>query len=142
LHLRAAESATDRGGTPGKSSPDQNGRCGLGIKLAAGAEPQLQFVFSGGPAERAGLAAGDVLVAVDGLRATAEGLARLLEQRRAGESVQIHAFRRDELFATTATLAAAPQDTCWLTLDPEPAPSTRARRDGWLGQADTADATG
>jgi predicted metalloprotease with PDZ domain len=140
-HLRAAESATDRGGTPGKAAPDPSERSGLGIKLAAGADPKLQFVFSGGPAERAGLAAGDVLVAVDGLRATAEGLARLQEQRRAGEMVEIHAFRRDELFVTTATLAAAPQDTCWLTLDPEAPPAACAWRNAWLGPLAPAGAT-
>ena len=45
-------------------------------------EPRLKHVFNGGPAERAGLAAGDVIVAVDGLRATASLLERLADEPR------------------------------------------------------------
>jgi predicted metalloprotease with PDZ domain len=50
---------------------------------------------------------------------------KLLRRRRPGESVAVHAFRRDELITTELTLAPAPDDTCWLTLD---AKSTRRRR--------------
>jgi predicted metalloprotease with PDZ domain len=140
-HLRAAEGGADRGGTPGKSSADHRPRCWLGVKLAAGPDAKLQFVYAGGPAERAGLAAGDVLVAADGLRASAEALERRQAQGQAGDAVEIHAFRRDELFVTTATLAEAPLDTCWLTLDPEAPPAARARRDAWLGPVAMPDAT-
>lgn len=103
---------------------------GLGVKTAAdGNELRLAHVFTGGAAHRAGLSAGDVLVALDGLRVTPASLDRLLERRRPGETVTVSAFRRDELIA------------CPLVLDPPPADqitlrATRGRhpaRDAWLG---------
>ena len=57
----------------------------------------------------------------------------MLEPRRAGETLQVHAFRRDELLATALTLDAAPLDTCWLTLDAAATGATQARRTGWVG---------
>ncbi len=135
LNLRPARSDDDRGGKPGKdrSAPDAPSVCWLGAKLAAGAEAKLQQVYTGGPAEHAGLAGGDIVVALDGLRATSEAIRRLLRRRQAGESLTVHAFRRDELFTTALTLAEAPRDTCWLTLTATIADDVRARRDAWLG---------
>ena len=138
LKLRAARNARDRGGDAGGPAAGSDAsaaaaRTTFGFELAAGGEARLQHVFSGGPAERAGLAAGDVLVAIDGLRATATAVDALREQRRAGDVLAIHAFRRDELFTTALTLADAPLDTCWLELDESASAETRARRDAWLG---------
>ena len=138
LNLRATENASDRGGRAGKAGPtgSANGdvpACTLGAEVAAGAEAKLQHVRTGGPAERAGLAAGDTLVAIDGLRASAETIAKMLRRRRAGATLAVHAFRRDELFTATVTLDGAPPDTCWLTLDVKPKPDARARREAWLG---------
>ena len=122
---------TDRGGKPAKDVQ----RCWLGLKLASGAEARVQHVLSGSPAERAGLAAGDTLVALDGLRATPDSLDRLLRQRQPGDALTLHAFRRDELLTLRCTLAAAPQDTYWLTLAPDADEEARARRAAWLGAA-------
>ena len=66
----------------------------------------------------------DVLVAIGGLKATPERIACDCSTRYApGETVEVHAFRRDELMAFRVTLDAAPADTCYLTLD-----SARRRR--------------
>ncbi len=139
LNLRPSQGGDDRGGKPGKDriAPDAPSACWLGVKLAAGNEAKLQHVYSGGPAERAGLAGGDMIVAVDGLRASPESIRRLLQRRLAGETLAVHAFRRDELFTTTLTLAEAPRDTCWLTLTASIDADMRARRDAWLGIATT-----
>ena len=54
-----------------------------------------------------GLSAGDVLVAIDGLRVDAPaGLELLLAQYRPGDRVTIHVFRRDELRAFRVRLGA------------------------------------
>jgi predicted metalloprotease with PDZ domain len=53
----------------------------LGASLAGGAEPVLQHVYNGGPAEQAGLAAGDSIVAIDGLRMSVGAIEKL---RRGG----------------------------------------------------------
>jgi len=108
-------------------------------------EPRLQHVYTGGPAERAGLAGGDVLVALDGVRASADSIGKLLTRRRAGERVAVHAFRRDEFLTTELLLEPAPLDTCWLTLTAAIDDATRVRRDAWIGieaQATTASPPG
>jgi predicted metalloprotease with PDZ domain len=130
LHRRPAEGARDRGGTAGKATARE--RTWLGAKIASGTEPRLQIVFRGGPAERAGLAANDVLVAVDGLRASAEHLEKLCETRTAGERLAVHAFRRDELIEATIVVEPAPLDTCWLALAASAPPEAVARRESWL----------
>jgi len=72
----------------------------------------LATVFEGGAAHKGGLSAGDVLVAVDGLRVEApSGLDQLISQYRPGERVAVHVFRRDELRSFQVRLAApAPLD--------------------------------
>ncbi|MFO1323827.1 MAG: PDZ domain-containing protein [Burkholderiales bacterium] len=127
LHLRPAAGTTDKGGKPGDGTPP---RCTLGVRI--GGDSRLTAVLRGGPAADAGLSAHDTLVAVDGLKATPERLATLLGRKRPGDTVAIHAFRRDELMAFTAVLAAPPPDTCYLTLDDAPAADVEARRTAWL----------
>jgi predicted metalloprotease with PDZ domain len=134
LHLRPAEGGSDRGGTAGTPVKDgEPPRSWLGATLSGDAQTRLQHVFRGGPAERAGLAAGDTIVAIDGVRATVDGLERLLRRRRAGETLAVHAFRRDELTTTELTLDAAPDDTCWLAIAAESDGAARACRRAWLG---------
>lgn len=135
LHVRSTEGDTDRGGKRGKHNDHGQPRVWIGAKLAAGSEPRLQHVYRNGPAERAGLAAGDVLVAIDGLRASADALEKLCSQHVPGDTVAVHAFRRDELKTMACTLVAAPRDTCWLALEPAVGDEVGARRAAWLGRA-------
>ncbi len=121
LDLRAATGDDDRGGKPGKSTCATR-RCraaGSARRSRARPSPSSQHVFAGGPAERAGLAAGDIVVAIDGLRASAESLrdAARATPRPATPST-VHAFRRDEL-DRRASSSSRPRrsDTCWLALD-------------------------
>jgi predicted metalloprotease with PDZ domain len=126
-HLRTAQSATDRGGKPASGTPP---RCALDAKV--GADMKLLAVYSGGVAERAGLAAGDQLVALDGLKANVETLRVMLERRTPGDAARVHAFRRDELAEYTVELAAPPLDTCYLVLQDKPPEEAIARRVRWL----------
>jgi len=68
----------------------------IGARIKAG-EASVGAVFDGGAAQRAGLSAGDILVALDGLRITGGNLEGLLSRYRAGDAVTLHAFRRDVL---------------------------------------------
>lgn len=74
----------------------------LDVNLASDAK--LAQVHQGGAAHQAGLSAGDVLVALDGLRVTGSNLDHLLSRYAVGAQVAIHAFRRDELMTFTASL--------------------------------------
>ena len=66
---------------------------------------RLATVYEHGPAHRAGLSAGDLLIAADGLRITdAASLDRLLDARRPGARLRLHVFRGDELRQYTVRL--------------------------------------
>ena len=131
-HLRAAEGPNDKGGRPGDKGV---GRMALGAKLAPGHEAKLSHVFDEGVAQRAGLSAGDVIVALGGLRATSANLDSLLQAQRGRPSVEVHAFRRDELLRFELALLPAPFDTCWIELNDDAEAGAVARRDLWLGTA-------
>ncbi|MBL8446860.1 MAG: M61 family metallopeptidase [Zoogloeaceae bacterium] len=105
----------------------------LGAKVAAQGDAKLIQVFDGGPAQEAGLSAGDVLVALDGLKVSGTSLAGSLERRRVGERVTIHAFRRDELMRFTVELAPAPSNRITLGLAKRPSEDVRALRQAWVG---------
>ena len=100
LKLRAADNARRSGRQIRARRPRAGTTAGratrttFGFELAAGSEPRLLHVYSGGPAERAGLAAGDVLVAIDGVRATpafVEALAPAAAQRRRARDSRVPA---------------------------------------------------
>ncbi|WP_263770217.1 M61 family metallopeptidase [Propionivibrio soli] len=102
----------------------------LGVKTSGdGNEVKLTNVFDGGAAQRAGLAAADVIVAIDGLRATPSGWEKVLRRRQPGDVVRIHAFRRDELMAFQVRLDPPPADTARLSA----APKANSLRRAWLG---------
>jgi len=71
-----------------------------------GNDVKLTQVHEDGAAHRAGLSAGDVLVAIDGLRVSGapSGVDALLSRYRVGETVTVHAFRRDELMTFSVKL--------------------------------------
>lgn len=132
MEIRRAESAADKGGRlASRNAQALAQRVDLGVRTADQAgELKLTHVLDGGPAQRAGLAAGDTLVAIDGLKVTGKNLESRLAQFRPGETVRVHAFRRDELQLLDLPLAAPPADTCALTIS-EDRGTERARR-RWL----------
>ena len=76
----------------------------LGIKSVSDARGvRITHTYEGECAQRSGLAAGDVLIAIDSLRVTQTNLASVLKRYAAGQSVSVHAFRRDELLTSTVT---------------------------------------
>lgn len=132
MRLRPPTGPKDLGGCVERFEPVQAEQT-LAVRLRPGAsEAAIQNVLSGGAGERAGLAPGDVVVAVDGVRATAENLERLVARSAEGGPVRLHVFRRDELLELTAHPRPAAADTCVLMLlDPAPEAQVRARAD-WL----------
>lgn len=71
-----------------------------------GADCKLSAVHDGGAAQKAGLSANDLLVAIDGLRVSGSppNVDGLLSRYKVGETVQVHAFRRDELLSFDVVL--------------------------------------
>lgn len=106
----------------------------LNVRLAeSGGRLSFTSVLSAGPAEAAGIAAGDELVAIDGLRvASLADYHRVLGRVAPGERVRVAAFRRDELLELEAVVGEAPRQACRLTLDPAADEAACRRREAWL----------
>jgi predicted metalloprotease with PDZ domain len=106
----------------------------LGVKTAAGGpDCRLAHVFDGSPARRAGLSAGDVLVALGGLRVSRENLDGLLTRYATGDAVECLAFRRDELMRFELKLATQPPLKYTLTAAEKPGRAAARLKAGWLG---------
>lgn len=102
----------------------------IGARIAAG-DPRLSTVATGGPAHRAGLSAGDVLVAIDDLRVVPGRLEAQLARYRPGDVVSVVSFRGDQLQTRRLTLAAGPQRAV-IELLPKATKETQRLRDSWL----------
>ncbi|NYT85042.1 M61 family metallopeptidase [Pollutimonas harenae] len=78
-------------------------------------ETQIATVYEGGSAHRAGLSAGDTLLAINGLRVTDTISAeRLLGAYEPEDVIDVHVFRRDELRAFQVELATPAATECVL----------------------------
>lgn len=115
------------------SDSRKNSKAGLGIRTARdGNDCKLANVYEGGAAHQAGMSAGDILIAIDGVRVTASNLESLLGRYRPGDAAVLHAFRRDELMMFGATLAS--DDAPQVVLKAQEKPTAAARmRAAWLG---------
>lgn len=133
LHWACARDARDTGGY---GLPTGAGRrSDLGLRVRAIAEGlRVEWIAPQGPAARAGMACGDVLVAVDGLRLEAERLERLLRRDMAGRVLAVHGFREDRLMTYAVQVDSAPLDTCWLRL-PEGFATRHPAGAAWLGSS-------
>jgi predicted metalloprotease with PDZ domain len=128
--LRQAEGPKDSGGTP-PTQPQPRLAFGASFE-AVGPGLKLSAVLDGQPAQAAGLAPGDIIVALDRIQATADSVGERLSRYEAGDDVSVSFFRGDELQTTTLRLAPAPADTAFIALDPAAAPAALARRQAWL----------
>ena len=77
---------------------------------------RLLQVLAGGPAERAGLAAGDILIAMNGLSVNNLDVENHLVRHANLESIGIHFFRLGQLHDAQLPLEPAPEDTAALQI--------------------------
>ena len=131
LIRRAAKNANDKGGFSEKKLEVKQ-QPSLGVKFSPSGEAKVLQVFDGGAAQHCGLSAGDVLMAINGLRVDSSNVEKLILKMAAGEHIELHAFRRDELMRFEAILQMSEMNTCEISLI-ENAPDTAVnRRKAWL----------
>jgi predicted metalloprotease with PDZ domain len=132
MQLRPAESWADRGGKVIEKRPD-GPAIAIGARIAE--DPmgaKVTHVLENGAAQAAGLAAGDVIVALDALKVNGKNLEQRLNLREPGGTAHLHFFRRDELHRTELNITPAPADTCALSVSKSDR-GAAARRASWLG---------
>ncbi|NEP56959.1 MAG: M61 family metallopeptidase [Symploca sp. SIO2G7] len=105
---------------------------GLKVKLKQGKE-LVEFVEAMSPAAVAGVNAGDELLAIDGLRVTAEQLSDRLKDYEVADTIELTVFHYDELRTLPVTLGA-PQPSCYQIVSVEnPTEAQKQNLAGWLG---------
>ncbi|WP_144109987.1 M61 family metallopeptidase [Paraburkholderia sp. BCC1886] len=110
---------------------DRSGKPTLGARVRGGADCTLAAVHEGSAAQKAGLSAGDVLIALDGLRVNGGNLDALLLRYQPGTTVEIHAFRRDELRSVQVKLDGPEVARYKLSVGDKRAAARKAR-ERWL----------
>ncbi len=129
LQLRPSRDEADLGGTPATELP----RSWLGARLNPHANGvEVESVVDGGPAQQAGIAARDRLIALNQLQATAASIKTLLQQPPPTAPLSIHLFRRDQLMTLSLTLQPPPDDTVVLQPIPFCSPEQNDARERWL----------
>jgi predicted metalloprotease with PDZ domain len=114
-------------------APEASGKPDIGVRLAIeGGDSKIASVYEGGAAHKAGLSAGDKLVAVDGLRVPAAGPDGLLGRYRVGDAVALHVFRRDELMLFSVKLKADAAPKWRLELRAKPDAAAKRLAGGWF----------
>ncbi|WP_198314680.1 M61 family metallopeptidase [Chitinibacter sp. GC72] len=109
MQKRPASGANDKGGW---QEPIAKPALSWGCRYSADAAGiKVSHVFYEQAACRAGLAAGDVIVAIDGLRANTALLERLFATPNAAQTHVLHIFRRDELMQLQLAPEMSPADT-------------------------------
>ena len=134
MAIRQAASADDKGGVR-KSVADGSKpvKPTLGVQhMADGKDVKLTMVLDGGAAQKAGFSAGDVVMAIDGLRVTPDSFVQLVEGMPTDKPVIAHLFRRDELLALEVTAQYPAANTCDLWFVGDVSDDIAAARKQWL----------
>ncbi len=131
--LRSAAGSKDEGGLKKDEEKPSRPKADLGVlHVADDAGAKLTAVMDSGAAMQAGLSAGDVLIALDGIKIISDNLDQLLERAQIGNRVEIHAFRRDELMQFEVEMRPAEPNTCYLWLEQDISQEQQSRRQDWM----------
>lgn len=87
--------------------------------------------YDNGALQRAGLSAGDIIMAMNGIRVSRDSLRSALAANNAGDVIRVHAFRRDELMEFNITLDIPVMETCYLKWQAD----TESKRKNWISQS-------
>ncbi|NJN59534.1 MAG: M61 family metallopeptidase [Leptolyngbyaceae cyanobacterium SL_5_9] len=105
---------------------------GMTVKTEAGRE-MIKFVEAGSPAQQAGIDPGDELLAIDGLRVTAEQLGDRLKDYQPNQVVHLTFFHQDELKTHPVRLAAPRPSRYQVRAIENPSKVQQDNFLGWLG---------
>lgn len=131
MHLRPADGVDDAGGKPRSLEVSSPPWMGIHV-VCRDTKNIIGLVQSDSPAEHAGIAAGDELVALNGVRFTAANFDTRLREYRGGDKVSVSIFRNDELQTYKVKLMEPPEDTCFLEFDVNRTDKAERNRRAWL----------
>jgi len=111
--LQAASSSTDKGGKTLARSSDEV-RADAGMRVSSDAPPKIIQVFNEGAAQKAGLSAGDIIIALDGFKIDGARFEARLNRYSPGQTVLVSFFRHEKLMQLSMELQVVANETCYL----------------------------
>ncbi|WP_017317501.1 M61 family metallopeptidase [Mastigocladopsis repens] len=93
----------------------------------------IKFVEAGSPAQFAGIDPGDELLAIDGLRLSANALGDRLKDYQPKDTIQVTIFHLDELRTLPVTLGSPRTSQYQIKSVEKPSPAQKENFAGWLG---------
>ncbi|MCG8043578.1 MAG: PDZ domain-containing protein [Candidatus Thiodiazotropha taylori] len=133
MKLLPAKSSDDKGGVLGDKEREQQSYTGIGAKWSSkNSGIKIQQVFDDGAAQNAGISAGDEIVAVDGLKMSANQFENYILDTDAGDQIEVHLFRRDQLMSLVLQPQQAAFDTCYFELTEPSDEAVKQRQSDWL----------
>lgn len=116
------------------STPAEARPVDLGLQVNSRHHPlSVQWVRRDGPAEEAGIAPGDEIIALDNIRVDAANWTERLGRYRPTDAIRVTFFRRDLLVSGSVTAGEAEPDRWRLEALPEATGPTVERLRQWLG---------
>ena len=121
---------------------------GLHLKAIAAQEPvpftgmrlqtengtqKIKFVEAESPAAAAGIDAGDELLAIDGIRISAQSLGDRLQDYQINDTIQVTVFHQDELKTLPITLAHPKPERYEIVIKDRLSEQQQQNLSGWLG---------
>lgn len=111
----------------------EGGAAALGIRAAdRDGRLKISTVIWEGSGHAAGLAAGDEIVAIDGLRADLASLNRTVSRLGPGNTLSVHLFRRDELREATVVIGRPQASEAALSIAESASATAVQLRQAWL----------
>jgi len=128
--LRRAENMDDKGGKPATSDRPLSHIGARFVNDTQGA--MISHIFDDGPAQAAGLSAGDSIIAIDQLKVDKQTIEKLINSYPPDSTITVHAFRRDELMRFEVMLQAGGLNTCVFELSESTSAAQDQQRRAWL----------
>lgn len=107
---------------------------GMRVQSEQGKE-LIKFVVMDSPAQKAGISPDDELLAIDGIKVTAEQLNERLKDYQANDMIQITVFHQDVLKTVNLQLAAPQPSRYEVVHIPNPTDRQMQNLVGWLGNS-------
>lgn len=106
----------------------------LGVKAKTeNGREMIRSVEVSSPAQQAGIDAGDELLAIDGIKVTANQLSDRLKDYQPNDTIQVTVFHQDELRTYSVTLATPVSTKYQVVPVQNPDPAQKENFAGWLG---------